>query len=176
MNLYLCGSKRKKNCFKILNDIKEERGEMICLGDKDIKFCLGCNSCEKKLENFCVINDDMKQVYEKILEADNLIIASPIYFNQVTGILKNMIDRLNPFCNHEALEGKKVFLITVGTMSEEENGEVSNHIQDYFNELAEIFKFELTYLKNFTSNIEDDVEKSYTNYASIVNDLKGVIK
>lgn len=53
-----------------------------------------------ELKEYCVIDDDMQEIYEEILKADKIVIASPIYMNHITGLLKNVIDRFNPFSWH----------------------------------------------------------------------------
>lgn len=74
----------------------------------------------KNGENQCVLKDVMNQIYDAISKCDNIIIMSPIYMNQITGILKNVLDRFNPYCASENLKEKKIYLITAGQMSEEE--------------------------------------------------------
>lgn len=173
MNLYISGSNRKSNCYKILSDLSNKNDVLVSLKNTDIKYCLGCGKCLQNLEKYCILNDNMIDFYHKIAMADKIIIASPIYFNQITGILKNFIDRLNPYSSHpELLKDKDVFLITIGTMEESENKEVENNINNYFNALAEIFEFNFKYLKNFTSQIDDNVEKNYHNYNDIIKQLK----
>ena len=70
----------------------------------------------------------MNKIYDAISKCDYIIIMSPIYMNQITGILKNVLDRFNPYCASENLKGKKIYLITVGQMSEEEQQEICNSI------------------------------------------------
>lgn len=84
------------------------RVEAIHLYDYRIKPCMGCLSDEpKKCRYPCVINDDdMGVLYEKVLEADGLIIASPIYWFNVPGQLKNFIDRLTAFENMIVIDGR----------------------------------------------------------------------
>ena len=113
MNLYINGSNRKQNCYQILSDLKQEEDILFSLADKSINYCLGCSSCINGLENFCVIEDDMQELYQSMIEAEKIIIATPIYMNHITGILKNVIDRLNPFSNHGNLKGKKVYLFRI---------------------------------------------------------------
>ncbi len=175
MDLYINGSNRKKNCYKILNDLKKNDDKLISLSDKNIKYCLGCNSCINKLENYCVIKDDMQEIYESMLLADKIIIASPIYMNHITGILKNVIDRLNPFSCHLNLKGKKIYLITIGQMDENENKEISESIEKYFESLSEFMEFEFHFIRNLSSgDVEqiDDVTKIYENYDEIIKEIK----
>lgn len=82
----------------------------------------------------------MKLVYEAINKCDNIIIMSPIYINHITGILKNVFDRFNPYCSSERLKNKKIFLITVGQMSEEEQKE---RFKKHLNDNEKIFQEEL---------------------------------
>lgn len=118
----------------------------------------------------------MKEVYTSILKADKIIIMSPIYMNQITGILKNMIDRLNPFCCHELMKNKKLYLITVGQMNEQENKEVEEDIKKYFEGISEFFYFDFIYLKNLSSGdieIIDSIKEIYGNdYKGIIEELK----
>ena len=118
MNLYISASNRKHNSYNFLNKLKSEKDIFISLADIDIKYCIGCNACQKNEKNQCVLKDDMNKIYDAISKCDNIIIMSPIYMNQITGILKNVFDRFNPYCASESLKGKKIFLITVGQMSE----------------------------------------------------------
>lgn len=176
MILYINGSNRKRNCSKILNDLKDKDDKLIELADKSINYCLGCNVCMNELENYCVIEDNMKEIYEEILNTDKIVIATPIYMNHITGILKNVIDRFNPFSWHDdLLRGKTIYIITVGQMNEEENKDIIVNIKEYFESIGEFMGFQTVFLKNFTSgDIEtiDDVRKMYGNYETIIKQLK----
>ncbi len=66
--------------------------EAVYLNDYEIADCVGCEACKTTFN--CVIRDDMQKIYPKILEADGVVIGSPTYFYNVTGIIKNMIDQL----------------------------------------------------------------------------------
>lgn len=84
--------------------------------------------------------------------------------NQITGILKNVLDRFNPYCASENLKDKKIYLITVGQMSEEEQYEICNSIDNWFKSISEFLYFDFEYLYNFTSEdiLEiDSIEKMY---------------
>lgn len=176
MVLYINGSNRKENCSQILNDLKDKNDKLIELGDKSINYCLGCNACMDELEGHCIIEDDMQEIYEYILKVDKIVIATPIYMNHITGLLKNVIDRFNPFSWHDdLLKGKTIYLITVGQMNEEENADIAVNIKEYFESIGEFMGFETVFLKNFTSeDIEtiDDVTKMYDNYKEIIEELR----
>ena len=65
--------------------------EEFHLRDLKISPCLEIYACKK--DGNCPINDDMKLLYAKFVEADGLAIASPIFFYAVSAQLKAMIDR-----------------------------------------------------------------------------------
>jgi multimeric flavodoxin WrbA len=66
--------------------------EMLYLSDYSISDCTGCEGCSKT--GICVIKDDMQEIYKKINASDAIIIGSPTYFYNVTGRMKNFLDRL----------------------------------------------------------------------------------
>ena len=104
-----------------------------------MKFCLGCDRCKNNLENYCILDDYIVNiVYQEMLNTNKIIIASPMYMSNINGILKNLIDRMNPFYHHpELFKGKKVYLILTGQTSKEENTEEINNIIKYFEGLSE---------------------------------------
>lgn len=65
--------------------------ELYSVGEKDIKPCQGCASCQKTGE--CRIKDDMQELYGKLVEADGIIFGTPVYFYNMTGQAKSVIDR-----------------------------------------------------------------------------------
>lgn len=65
--------------------------ELLRLCDKVIKPCDGCRSCRKTKE--CWIKDDFRPIFDKMVEADGIIIASPVYFGSSTPQVKALIDR-----------------------------------------------------------------------------------
>lgn len=65
--------------------------EMVNLHDYNIKHCVGCMQCTKTRQ--CMIKDDFDIVFEKVKEADYIILGSPIYCHNVAGIMKDFFDR-----------------------------------------------------------------------------------
>ena len=68
--------------------------ELISLRGKTVNFCRGCFVCQEKQR--CVIRDDADEICQKALHADVLVFATPIYYYEMSGQLKTMLDRLNP--------------------------------------------------------------------------------
>ena len=68
--------------------------EKIGLWDKTIGFCRGCLACQKT--KHCVIHDDADMIAQKMQTADVIVFATPIYYYEMSGQMKTMLDRGNP--------------------------------------------------------------------------------
>lgn len=68
--------------------------EKVCLYDKEIGFCQGCFACQDDFR--CVIHDDADTIAQKMLTADVIAFATPIYYYEMCGQMKTMLDRANP--------------------------------------------------------------------------------
>ena len=95
------GSPRKKGNTAVLCDtlskfIEENGGktEILVLNSLDISPCRACDACMRNKDGMCVQQDDMKDIYGKILDADGLIFAAPIYWFTYSAQLKLLIDRM----------------------------------------------------------------------------------
>jgi multimeric flavodoxin WrbA len=72
-------------------------GELIHLYDLEFKGCVGCHACKLnagKSFGRCAQRDALTPVLEKAIEADVLLLSSPIYFSDVTGVLRMFLERL----------------------------------------------------------------------------------
>ena len=70
--------------------------ENVFLAKKEINPCRGCFSCWLKTPGECVIKDDMAELLKKFAGSDIVVFATPLYVDNVTGIMKNFMDRLIP--------------------------------------------------------------------------------
>ena len=71
--------------------------ELIHLQDLNFKGCVSCFACKRKgntCGGLCIQKDDLRPVLERILQADVLVVGSPIYFAYPTGMFRNFIERL----------------------------------------------------------------------------------
>ncbi|WP_295094607.1 flavodoxin family protein [Ruminococcus sp.] len=87
--------------------------KIVSVADCKVNPCIGCNSCFTREGNKCFQNDDMLQIYEKLKNADIVVIASPVYFYGISAQLKAIVDRLHtPMRN--TFHIKKLGLLLVG--------------------------------------------------------------
>lgn len=70
--------------------------EYILLAKHKINHCLGCFTCWTKTPGQCVHQDDMKELLAKFYDTDIVVLATPLYVDNVTGIMKDFMDRLIP--------------------------------------------------------------------------------
>lgn len=96
--LILSGSPRKDGnsdllCQEFAKGASEvgHNVESIRVAEKNIACCKGCYACKKA--GVCAIKDDMADVLQKMIDADVLVLASPVYFYSVDAQLKALIDR-----------------------------------------------------------------------------------
>lgn len=68
--------------------------ERISLKGKTIKFCIGCLVCQKTQK--CIQKDDAIEIAEKVKNADTLVFSTPIYYYEMSGQMKTLLDRMNP--------------------------------------------------------------------------------
>ena len=82
--------------------------EKIFLGDKNINYCSGCGYCTNN-KGICSQKDDMVEIKDKMIEADTIVLATPIYFYAMAGQMKTFIDR-NCFF-YTLLKNKEFYII-----------------------------------------------------------------
>ena len=70
--------------------------ENIFLTDQEINPCIGCLACWVKTPGRCIHRDAMDQLLPKIAESDVIGFATPLYVDNVSGIMKNFMDRCTP--------------------------------------------------------------------------------
>ena len=116
--LILSGSPRKGGNTELLAEAfakgasAQHHVEIVSVRDYNVNPCLGCNACFKS-NGVCAQKDDMTILYEKMSQADMLVIASPVYFYSISAQLKAVIDRFhNPI--RDTFHIKRMALLLVG--------------------------------------------------------------
>lgn len=89
--------------------------EFISLADKKIDFCIGCLSCQKTQR--CVIHDDANIISQEMRSADVICFATPIYYYEMCGQLKTMLDRSNPLYSSD-YAFRDIYMLTTAAENE----------------------------------------------------------
>ena len=147
----ILGSPRKKgNTAKMLSMFEDKVGkdhevEIINIDQYKIGGCLGCYKCqEKKDEPGCIQNDDASILFDKLIRADAIVYATPLYCWSFTAQIKPLIDR--HFClvtgygtpDHNSLISDKPTALLVTCMGPIEGN--CDVIQGIFNSFCEYGK------------------------------------
>lgn len=122
--LILSSSPRKNGNSEILCDQfmkgAEEAGnkvEKISLREKNIHYCTGCGVCSTTHK--CVQADDMANILEKMLAADVIVMATPVYFYTMDAQMKTLIDRTTP--KYTKISNKDFYFIVTAADTDQEN-------------------------------------------------------
>ncbi len=121
--------------------------EIVKIQKLSIRPCLGCDVCQKEQNYRCTQKDDMNNLYPLLLDADGVILASPIYWFSVTAQMKAFIDRLyalNKGVTH-AFRGKKMAAVLV-------YGDVDPYISGAINAIGSL-NFLFTWIKSTYNRI-----------------------
>lgn len=83
-------------CDAFMRGVEETGGsaEKIFLRDHEIRYCTGCGVCNTT--HRCVQKDDMEEILRKMIEADVIVMATPVYFYSMDAQMKTLIDRTVP--------------------------------------------------------------------------------
>jgi multimeric flavodoxin WrbA len=121
--LVVMGSPRRGNTYAAaerLRALMESHGpvafEYLWLRDAALEQCRGCAVCVGKGEEYCPIRDDVPAIMQRMHEVDGIILASPVYSWQVSGLLKVLIDRLSYTMHRPRLYGKKILVLATGML------------------------------------------------------------
>ena len=86
------------------------------LRGKQIAFCRGCFACSKL--GRCVIDDDVNAIMEKVLHSDVIVWATPIYYYEMSGQMKTLIDRMNAMYNLD-YKFRDIYMLTTAAEDED---------------------------------------------------------
>jgi multimeric flavodoxin WrbA len=133
------------------------------LRDLTISNCIGC--CKCKEEKKCNFQDDMDELREMVIKSDVLVFASPIYWCEITGLMKTFIDRFY-FFHHEEnkhlVAGKKALIIT--TLGEKEAEYESRLLVEFYRRCMHSLGIEIMDFLFYAGLMEKDAIASRPEY------------
>jgi len=102
-------------CDQFLSGAQEagHEAEKIFLKDKKINYCTGCSTCFDKKK--CSQKDDMTDILEKMIAADVIVMATPVYFYTMCGQMKTLIDRC--CARYPAIRNKEFYFIATAAVN-----------------------------------------------------------
>lgn len=122
--LAIMGSPRKKgDTFRTTQVVEEHlkdfgEGEVeleyLFLKEADLAPCTGCFACTLKGKERCALKDDRDEIEERMLAANGVILASPAYVHNVSGLMKNFMDRFNYVCHRPRFFDQKALILSTG--------------------------------------------------------------
>ena len=141
----IIGSARKKATFHAVQKFEENLKlwtdidfEYIFLHKYHLEFCKGCLACLDYGEHLCSLEDDRDKLFEKMDQADGVILASPNYAFQVSARMKNFLDRFAYFYHRPYFWGKTfTAIITQGVFG-------GDKIRKYLQTMGKNFGFNVT--------------------------------
>ncbi|RMF96468.1 MAG: flavodoxin family protein [Candidatus Schekmanbacteria bacterium] len=175
MLLGICGSGRKEgNTGRLIKKILESTGmenEMVWLIDIGIGYCTGCMKCA--MEGECWQKDGMSELYGKLISCDGLILGSPCYYGDVSGLFKSFIDRSIalgymgvgkeseiPMHGRKPLAGKPVALVSAVAAHGAQRALETMEMYVQFSEMKLIDKIEAATGMKDVNDIPELIEKA----------------
>ncbi len=161
------GSARKGNTFTAIESFisgiqKGNEVEIINPEKLDIASCKGCGACQ--CSKGCVDQDDTNKTIDKIVSADVIVFATPVYWWGMSAQLKLIIDKC--YCKGLLLKNKRVGVIVVGAAPV--NSIQYELIYKQFDCMAKYLSWDMLFQKSYSANAKDDLSKN----TSVLNELK----
>ena len=164
--LVLNGSPRKGNTVTAINSFIEGvngRHEVEVVDTYKLKVspCMACGACG--CTNGCVANDDSNMIAEKVVEADMIVFATPVYWWGITAQIKMVLDKL--YCMAVKMSEKKAAVIAVG-------GDLTDSVQyqlikTQFECIADYMKWDILFHKSYSASEKDDLAKDEVALAEL---------
>lgn len=133
------------------------------LRDLRINNCIGCCQCLR--EQTCHFQDDMTDLRDAITKSDVIVFASPIYWCEITGLLKTFIDRLYFFHhkeNNHLIAGKKALIIT--TLGEKDVDYEAKVLVEFYKRCMNSLGVDILNMLFFADLMDQDAIRSKPEY------------
>lgn len=163
------GSARRGNTYNAIEALKsgilsENSVEIIEADKLNISGCKGCGACQ--CTKGCVANDDTNEVVDKLVEADMIVFATPVYWWGITAQLKLVIDKC--YCKGAYIKNKRIGLIVVGGASTD--NEQYDLIEKQFECMAKYLNWNIEFSKRYSASGINDLADNKT----MTDELKAI--
>lgn len=103
------GGNSERLCLEFARGAREvgHEVELVYLAEKEIAYCDGCNACAET--HRCIHDDDMTDILQAMIDADAIVLATPVYFYTMDAQLKTVIDRT--CCRYTEISDKDFYFI-----------------------------------------------------------------
>ncbi|KAF1078860.1 flavodoxin family protein [Methanogenium sp. MK-MG] len=143
------GSPRNGNSDALAEEFlleAERRGavvERFCLRTMKFRGCIGCMACKDGRADACILDDELTPVLEAIAAADTVLLATPVYFRDISWLLKACLDRWYGFfgytegeCNMRISAGKRMVFVVTQNMPREHLNDMMRKYNTTFMQLG----------------------------------------
>jgi multimeric flavodoxin WrbA len=120
--LTIIGSPRKGHSYRVAQQIErwltqnpDVRFEYVFLSQVNLQACRGCYVCQSRGEQYCPCKDERTDLVHKMQQADGVIFVSPAYTDNVSALMKNLMDRLAYTAHRPAFLGKPAMLVATAS-------------------------------------------------------------
>ncbi len=165
--LSIMGSPRKEGNTSVLletflegvqSNQKKTKITIVNPTEENINPCMGCNACKGGSPRTCVIEDDMTKYYEHLNLADVIVLATPVYWFNLSSQIKKFIDRMYGLDFKSFPTGKKlVLLMSFGDHDMVSSGAIN--ISNSLKQLANFLGMEFAYEYGLSSNASEENKK-----------------
>lgn len=174
--LIINGSPRHGHTWQIVENVKNNLSnadnnasfDEIDLKDINLPTCIGCYNCFTHGENSCPHSSIIQPIVEMMKDCDGLIITSPVYALNVTGLIKNFIDHLAYFYHRPCFFNKKALIIV--TTAGIGQKKVSKYLEETLRNWGYNERFELYLIGRYAkegelpAKIDDKIKKISTEF------------
>ncbi len=140
--------------------------QTINVVDFKVSGCIACDGCKANDGN-CVIPDDTKNIVDKVLNADAVIFATPVYWWGMTSQLKAVVDKFYSSASKFSKQNKKIGVIAIGADSVD--GKQYSLISDQFTCICSFLNWEKIFDLPFSASNLDDLQKSKESSKTLTN-------
>jgi multimeric flavodoxin WrbA len=118
------------------------KAETVHIYDKRIAGCAACNHCKRAAGAECAVNDGMQTLYRKIIQADAVVISTPVYMGHVSGPMKTFLDRWYAFLDAKFrvrnLPGKKLVVVVTSGAPAGTYGDVAKYLKRWMGDFLKM--------------------------------------